>query len=122
MIVGYHFLGKMFFWLPGVLGVLISFPVDQVMWSPIHESGVLYFLYLVSGFLCVFVDFDGSGLFGVFRCGFQQRYVEYWVYLHLLGQQQFECDWAKFLFNLEWSQLGVVQFVAWSFCFDISSE
>lgn len=47
--------------------------------------------------------------------------MKYVVYLHSLRKLQFVAYRPMFLEYFEGSQFGVVQLVAWSFCFDVLS-
>jgi len=44
------------------------------------------------------------------------------VYLHFGWQPKLVVYWADNVLDFEWSNLNVVKFAAWSFCFDVFSE
>lgn len=45
-----------------------------------------------------------------------------WVHFHVTWKIQNESDRSFLFLNLEWSQLGVIQFRTWPFGFDVFSN
>ena len=103
-------MGEVLFGFPGVVGVWVSFPFDEVLLTFLFQDLFDFEFVVLLGFVV-----ECHLEWGIQMCWFQQRYVEYWVYPSVLWEVQLVIEFSLLPLDQKWSDLDVIQFLRSSF-------